>query len=548
MLLAYLVQETGDLYGRWVHTIGREPGKSALTATIRVSFSREDTLRGASGRLARDVLLVRELRAGRVPRPLPLRMAVDAGFPHGQAEVVLRVRARIMAMGLRNHVTVLPASSAGDPVAVEVRVSGGAKSVIRVALPVDVASLRMAFANELYEGDDGLGRLACDVLVGVAFVLSRTGATTMAARLVKDAARGSVLATQREVAEVLSAVMFEHDMTDEAEELAAALMLASDPDLRDVGDVYWAATRTHASKDPDRMLDVLERRVRLEETSPNPRRAGRVHYNSANLLMSLGRLTRAAAEFGLALLFDPGYAERSYFYRERGGVLWLLDRFEEAACDYEDALRTGADPGEVRPLLADAYKHAGMYAAALDVLRGWEPTGHDLDRLAYLNRVALTELLDVVGLEEQTRRPAELKQIVEADTGERLIELLRGTDALDPRIWLGLLGDPPSMQRALLVALTLEHDARAWALTTAITVAEILEHNGEDYGGAVTLMHLVVSAARLCDEVEYVAAFEQVIQDGDPDWAERARIAFYSSVSAVPQRSGDPAIRLIIDP
>ena len=85
------------------------------------------------------------------------------------------------------------------------------------------------------------------------------------------------------------------------------------------------------------------------------------------------------------------------------------------------------------PLLAAALLYAGRYERALSVLAGWSPTGHDLDRLAALDILAVGELSRVTGVAEQNRRPATTEEIAAAaDDTTMLIELLRSTDALDP--------------------------------------------------------------------------------------------------------------------
>ena len=55
VLIAYLVVETGQLFGRWAHTIGREPGSDRQRRTMTLKFAAADLLDGAAKRLASDV-------------------------------------------------------------------------------------------------------------------------------------------------------------------------------------------------------------------------------------------------------------------------------------------------------------------------------------------------------------------------------------------------------------------------------------------------------------------------------------------------------------
>ena len=110
-------------------------------------------------------------------------MTVDGAFTAAtQAEVIVRLRSLLRSLDLRDVVEVLPGGDTGEP-AVDVLLSQAAETVLRVALPVDVASVRVTLPARAYEGQDNRDLLACDVFVALAFVLSRTGATSLAARL-----------------------------------------------------------------------------------------------------------------------------------------------------------------------------------------------------------------------------------------------------------------------------------------------------------------------------------------------------------------------------
>ncbi len=220
--------------------------------------------------------------------------------------------------------------------------------MLRVALPVDVASVRVTLPARAYEGQDNRDLLACDVLVVVAIVLSRTGATSLAARLLAGTARRSLLSHLPDMARHLADVMDEHGLVDEALAIARRLWGSDDQHVRDVADVYYYPVlwdlRRISSDGRDMLVAQMRSRADAELSSTNPRRAGRVYYNLAQTLNALGRTGEAVDCLDLALAYDPGYAHRDYFFRERGGFQWSLDRYAAAADDYQSALHAGADP------------------------------------------------------------------------------------------------------------------------------------------------------------------------------------------------------------
>lgn len=548
VMIAYLVVETGQLFGRWAHTIGREPG-SRQKRTMTLKFAAADLLNGAAERLASDVFVVRELRAGRVPLPLPVRVTIDGAFTAAtQAEVIVRLRSLARSLDLRDAVEVLPNGDTGEPV-VDVFLSQEAETVLRVALPVDVASVRVTLPARIYEGqDNNRGLLACDVFVAIAFVLSRTGATSLAARLLAGTARRSRLSLLPEMAGHLADVMNEHGLADEA--LAVALLLwdSDDQHLRDLADVYYSPVlwdlRRISSDCREVLVAHMRSRADAELSSTKPRRAGRAYYNLAQTLNALGRTAEAVDCLGVALAYDSGYANRDYFFRERGGFQWSLGRYAAAADDYQSALYAGADPSEVTPLLADALLYAGLYERALSVLDSWSPTGHDLDRLAALDILAVGELIRVTGVVEQNRRPATTEEIAAVDDDTTmLIELLRSTDALDPRIWIQLIGDSPALSRTVLLALVCLNSGLAWAIATATAV----EHADTVEASLDTVHYIVDSAVRLTWDDEYTEAIEQVLVDVDHEFANRVRTVVYERMQALRDQPPPHTTRVIVD-
>jgi hypothetical protein len=548
VLIAYYAADSGRMYGRWAHTVGREPrfNRDAKTTTVRFAEDERLLSETARQRLAQDVATVRDLRAGRLPRPLPVRLAVEDGTVRGltSAQVAVRLRQAIRERGLDRDVRLLRPGE--DVPAVEVSLSVGADTVLRAALPSDLATMRAVLPAGLYGPGDVEGLLADDVLVAVAFVVERTGATATAARLLDVSAPQSFLPSLPDVALPVSAVLAEEGLARAAQRLAVRQWAFDDPDGRDVGDFYYQALLHQVGDlrpdDLDELINAMRRRADTEGSSPAPRRAGRAHYNLAQVLNATGRTPQALNAMDAALEHDPGYGQRGYFYRERGGMRWHTGRYADAAEDYRRALALAGDAGELVPLLADTLLYEGQYAEAAQVLEQWAPTGHHLDGLALLVRMAVTEVRAVTGLDSQERVPASMAEVdAAADDEAMLIALLARTDALDPRIWLRLVHDQDQLPRLVLVALMALNSAGAWAVATVAAVERPVP-------AELALVAALIEAGQRLSDSPFAEAVDVVLEDsdGDPD-ASTTRDAIYLALDNLDDAPPATTLRLVFD-
>lgn len=240
VLIAYFAADTGLLYGRWAHTVGREPGFDRDSQTTTVAFTDEEVLTAdiVLGRLLGEVEVLRGLRSGRLPRPVPLRLTVDDGAVGGltSARVAVRLRQAVRERGLDGDVRFVPPQDTGPAVLVSVSADERGP-VLRAALPSDLASLRVTLGDRGYSAGDGVGRLADDVLTAVAFVVERTGAIGPAGRLLAVSAEASSLTSNGDVAFACASVMAQEGLARPAARLAMRCWASADPDERDLGDM-----------------------------------------------------------------------------------------------------------------------------------------------------------------------------------------------------------------------------------------------------------------------------------------------------------------------
>lgn len=552
VLIVYFVASTGELYGRWAHGVGLDEPIDADAATTTVRFRPRDRLQGAGDRLASEVVIVRNLRAGRVPSPLPVVLSVHASMDAtSQAEVVLAVRSLLRALDARALIDVSGPDVGGALRGQSVDISlsrEGANAILSATLPAELASIRAAVAVARYEADAKVA--AADVLVALAFVLARMSVTTVAARILPGTARRSLLVRIPDVASDLAAVMHQHSLHDEAVAVAALLLASDSEEDRDTADVYYMSVLRDLKRldgDGQRLLvDAMDQRAEREKRSSNPRRAGRAYYNLGQVESALDHTDRALALMEMALRFDPGYDERDYFYRERAGLRWTAGAYGQAAEDYVRALARGAGDADVRPLLADALMYAGQYGEARDALRSWNRTRSENDPLAALDQVVLDAVSEVVGMRTQNRRTASQVEVEVASQGaDKIVALLRATDALDPRLWAALVHHGQEIVRgSIVIALMMLDDPLSWAMATVGAVAEAEDAGRPPYLGR----DIVAVAAKLSDIEVYLEHVDEIVAEVEPPLDAALRDVVYGTLHDLSDAPAPLTTRFIVDP
>jgi tetratricopeptide (TPR) repeat protein len=223
----------------------------------------------------------------------------------------------------------------------------------------------------------------------------------------------------------------------------------------------------------DDLVQLYKNRLSLELQQDFPSRAGTAAYNLGVVHNARGEIDEAIDCYSTAVRHNPGYLQRDYFLRERGGMLWQRSRYVEAVDDYRQALDMGADAAELVPLLADAYLYAGQYAKAGAVLKDWTYTGTRLDRLVSVVKLISKLLTDFVGVQVQNRRnptPDEVAEIGDPPSPTVCNRFIREIDALSPRFWLVVTDTCPedwATEISVLIAHTLEDEPTAWAIAIA---------------------------------------------------------------------------------
>lgn len=502
VLLVTYEAGSGKLRACWVHSINTDgPDNGAATLTVPMDPDLEIGTAWAEN-LANDLSVIRELRRGVIPDPIPIRVSTGASLV-GIDPVVLT--AAVLQASRRGDRRLIVAGEVDAALTFEVT-----NDRIRAVLPLKFASAtlhvpgglagiepRALAENLLVLAAAAVGPVNPDVARVLAYATDLSsplwGTEVIADRL------GPVLATA-ESAEFLFGLVAHLDEQD----------LEGTP-ARETYSFLLNGLIGEVSEDAFGDYSANMRRSLAEDDTGEPWQRGRRLYNLGHLHKARGDRSGAVELFREAADHDPRYATDPNYLRHLGGAEWDLGDFESSAAHYQEALDRGFDSHEIRPLLADSLLYAGQYKAACDALDPWVPIGEPSDRTGLIRQVMLEHLTDTVGLNEQDRNiePGKLKEAWETlqagdeVTAAAVIGLLREYDALSPRLWLALI-DPDDVQMSfrsvVIAAMMLEDEPGVWVYALLLGLVDEVDQ---------ALIRAIMNQARfLCGDAFYDAVWE----------------------------------------
>lgn len=471
VLLVMFHQPTDRILVRWFHSF--DPYSEA-TPDSGVVFRFTEENRWAAEtpeRLQREAEMFYRIRDP--SRALPLQISI-----HSQSESVTKVpsaeieaRLRSFLAPFKDIIEVFPAGRTGVH---------GSISLSRASIRVDfrgAASYTMHYQEEdEFELDARM--LTHDAAITLAFLLDHIGQQLAAARMVEDAAQRSAAIRNPDASQRIGSILIRAGRAETAIELSRL--------LQDADESFLAAamlelpllvsaealTRNDKTKIANRLLSQAEELLGGGSTLP----AAAAFRNAGSWLVGLGRYEEALTALDRALEADPGYAQRAYFHRERGGALFLLGEHLPASKAYARALDLGEDQ-RVLALYADALLHAGRFAEARRAFATFNRESEVRNSEWRLKEWVLDRIIEVAGdsqdinIEEGCRIAAESDTALSEEAREKgLVEALQ-KDGLCGQAWvkLGLLrvqeGRVDDALPCFVIAALFTHKVEPWMLS-----------------------------------------------------------------------------------
>lgn len=211
---------------------------------------------------------------------------------------------------------------------------------------------------------DIAGALSADVVLILAGRMALLpGLTADAARIAASAIDESLTVLSPELLPRTMELLLGGGRVDDALRLAV-LARADERAAMEAHLMLMSFARSADEASRNAIADGLGSWAAEAEAAGNLLEAARWSYNKAQVIRS-DNLEDALTLLLSADELDPGYRTRTYWWREQGGLLFLLSRYEEAA----DAYRHAVDLGDrsVLPLLADALLWSGRTVEAIEL-------------------------------------------------------------------------------------------------------------------------------------------------------------------------------------
>jgi tetratricopeptide (TPR) repeat protein len=339
-----------------------------------------------------------------------------------------------------------------------------------------------------------------NLLIGMSKHLVGIGARTAGARVAEIGVEDAVIIFDPEMGLGALALLLEQQRWDGVQKLLVRLLLAGDEVLAQMA--LRVLDEMYLDEEACRRLgETFRLCVRGLETSlGDTGRAARLSYNASVALRSVD--PNVKFDFlNEAARLDPAYETRSYWWRETGGCLFLLQDHEGAVERYWEALQRG-EPG-IRPLLADALMFAGRYGEALSMFENAFDEPESGGPEWRLKHHLLEWLVATTGITEQNRDPAAVEMLLESEdvNDAALTEAVR-RDALHPdALWrlghhLRLKGER-SVDAFIGAAVMAPNYLEPWAYAVAFAGSEAPE-----------LLHDVASHAKRHIGNELVSDFQ----------------------------------------
>lgn len=155
------------------------------------------------------------------------------------------------------------------------------------------------------------------------------------------------------------------DKPSKAVELALRNSLQSEPDFAMM--LFASTLRSSIDNFDDRFEDVVRFYSAAIISQNQSHSVAALHYSLGNYLRSKGKYASAVRAYNQARKADQSYLDRTYFFKEIGGMFFLSLRYKAAIAAYSKLLEMEDSPS-ARLLLGDAYLYYGDFKNAQKIL------------------------------------------------------------------------------------------------------------------------------------------------------------------------------------
>lgn len=465
-----------QMFARWAHgRVGAPKDSNSKSVTVR--FRADDLLSSSSWKsLLSNIVVIRRWKQRLISVPLLICINSRDGVETPEVSALFNIELRKLTRPLDALIRVTTQFNAE---AIQVELT---HKYLTVELPSGTASMRLHLHEEYLTSDLSGFMLANDALMAIAILLGWVGWSSESASLGLVAFPSSPLMRSPEVALDLAITLAKEGRRQEAAGLLVTLL---EQELDVLGscavEFLMPVIRQGAEIDDvtvGKLLALIQSKANFEFENGNSKASAEWLYNMSQIKTPNMSLQGCLDALDKAVTRDTSYLDRSYYHKERAGILWELGKFDESATAYKRCLALGSDTLEVTPLLGDALLHAGKYAESQRVCRQDHEYRHNLKYLNLLNFIVAGSIIDILGLDNQARREILVEERTRLDglsspdeQIETILDLLKETDALNPVLWMRLamaVDDIHAFRAMVIAALGFRRFPHAWATAVSL--------------------------------------------------------------------------------
>jgi len=426
VMIVLYVAETRSLYGLW--SVSHDPGGGAETQTsTTVHFRDSEMSDSLIAAIPEELEILQALKAGRVPKPLPLRIS------HPNLAVALRttlaLRQAVTERGLGSEFRLVQSSGP----AFVMDLSDSARATVRA--PLNAGSITMPLHVDFDDRGQPDAESVLNLLTMVGGVLGKYGDIEAASAVFTSVGFCSLWFTSP----LATIISFALSATNRG---GAVLALVHDL-INDSSGIEYAAEYLSPLQDFSAdQADLAQSRLVEQETRALIDRAAEappIHYAQ---IIKLGNLLKSQQRYGEALdMLEQAITRWPYLGTddprilvELGALAFRAGRYARSAECYGQALALASQNVRIRAHYSDALLIAGNFARCRDVISD-VPAG-ERTPLERWNALVVEAIIDLTGLDSQEAGEFTAREQQDVESNPHLAtSYMRSHNALASRLW-----------------------------------------------------------------------------------------------------------------
>ncbi len=363
VLLARYSHSDDTFFYKWVNNIDLFYAKKNAK-TYRIKFTDANKWNDKSAEQIKvDLLKYRALQNGTFSFPVPISVEVQETSLKGKLGGIILSQIRTALSNYSNFVTYTPSY---EQALIKISLSN---TELLINAPCD--SIGCVFHSiALRDEKDFSENIAKDIVLGIAVGMIQIGQKEFCGRIIFESKLDDRLTGKEEIMATILPDLLQTSFFEKTLDLVGQLMDTSKSNNKINLLTKFFLLYNYSSDDENRSKIIeafLLKRIKAAIKSGNKNSIGIANYNIGNFYKNKSLYHQAISHYIKAKRYEPIYLKQHYYYKELGGMFFLLDKFRISSNLYSRAIKMGAPP-ETLALYADSLMFDGQYGKAQKTL------------------------------------------------------------------------------------------------------------------------------------------------------------------------------------